>query len=247
MFPIVTMTVTWVLVVARLVIAVQLTRVARRQKLPNLLWLAAFFYLTGIGDIFATLAPVTNLYRPFLILVGLSEIMMVMFIQKTFYQDRKGPFLIFMGIAFIILAVDSLYAMYLPYNSPFNWLWLLWIGYQAYKKIAADQAVDDWIKARYKLMIVYSGLALVAPLWTLLSLIGMVVPAVLAVLYAPTAVLIAQVGILAFVTVGIVLQYLAWVMPERYRQWLNRNYQPLVKEAVEASLTEEEIMRQLTI
>lgn len=246
MFPIVTMTVTWIVVVARLIIAVQLTRVARRQKLPNLLWLAAFFYLTGIGDIFATLAPVTNIYQPFTILTGVGEIVMVMFIQKTFYQDRKSPFPIFMGLALIVLAADILYAVYLPYHSPFNWLWLLWAGYQAYRRIVADQAVDDWIKARYKLVIAYSGLSLVAPLWTILFLIAMVVPTVAAFLYAPTNVLIAQVGILAFVTAGIVLQYLAWVMPERYREWLNRNYQPPVQEAVEANLTEEEIMRQLT-
>jgi len=169
-----------------------------------------------------------------------------MFIQKTFYQDRKSPFPIFMGLALIVLAADILYAEFLPYHSPFNWLWLVWAGYQAYRRIADDQAVDDWIKARYKLVIAYSGLSLVAPLWTILFLIAMVVPAVAAFIYAPTNILIAQVGILAFVTAGIVLQYLAWIMPEKYREWLNRNYQPPAKEAAEADLTEEEIMRQLT-
>jgi hypothetical protein len=218
MFPIVTMTVTWVLVVARLVIAVQLTRVARRQKLPNLLWLAAFFYLTGIGDIFATLAPVTNLYRPFLILVGLSEIMMVMFIQKTFYQDRKGPFLIFMGIAFIILAVDSLYAMYLPYNT-LSMLWLLLIGIRLQEN--CRRSAWDTVKARYKLDRLL-GLALCA-LWTLLSLIGIGSSAVLAC-YTPQRRVKSPVGF--WLCYGrVVLQYLSLSCREN-RPMALPNYQP---------------------
>ncbi|MBN1428858.1 MAG: hypothetical protein JXB07_10775 [Anaerolineae bacterium] len=243
MFPIVTMTITWILVVARFIIAVQLTRVGLRQKLPNLLWLAAFFYITGLGDIFLTLSPVTNLLWPFFLAVGLSEVMLVMFIQKTFYQDRKSPYLVFMAIALAILAADMITAQFLPYYSPFNWLWLIWVGHQAYKRIAADRAVEDWVKARYKLIIAYSLAALVAPLYTILTLIAMVVPAVAGLLYSPTALLVAQVGILIFVTIGIVLEYLAWVMPGRYQQWLNRNYQPTVQDEVE--LSEEEIMSQL--
>ena len=190
MFPIVTMTITWVLVVARLIIAVQLTRVARRQNLSNLLWLAAFFYLTGLGDIFATLAPVTNLIWPFPLSAGVGEILLVMFIHKTFYRDRKSPFLIFMVLAVLVLVADIFYAFYLPYHSPFNWLWLVWVGYQAYKRIASDPTVDDWVKARYKLVIAYSVLALMPPIWTVFSLVGMVVPAVATFMYNPTVCLL---------------------------------------------------------
>jgi hypothetical protein len=56
---------------------------------------------------------------------------------------------------------------------------------------------------------------------------------------------VAQVGILVFTTIGIILEYLAWVMPEGYRTWLNRNYQSPVQERAEAELSEEEIMRKL--
>jgi len=237
------MTITWILVVARFIIAVQLTRVGLRQKLPNLIWLAAFFYLTGTGDIFLTLSPVTNLLWPFFLTHGLGEVTLVMFIQKTFYQDRKSPYLIFMALALAVLAADMIYAVFLPYHSPFNWIWLLWVGYQAYKRIAADRAVEDWVKARYKLIIAYSLAALVAPLWTILYLITLVAPAFATWLFDPTALVVAQVGLLVFVTIGIVLEYLAWVMPGRYQKWLNRNYQPPTQD--EGELSEEEIMSQL--
>ncbi|MBN2117292.1 MAG: hypothetical protein JW730_12010 [Anaerolineales bacterium] len=245
MFPIVTMTITWILVVARFIIAVQLTRVGRRQQLPNLLWLAGFFYITGIGDIFITLSPVTNLMWPFFLAVGLAEVMLVMFIHKTFYQDRKSPYLIFMVIALAILAADMFYPSFLPYYSPFNWLWLIWVGYQAYKKIASDPAVEDWVKVRYKLIVAYSLAALAAPLYTILTLIALFIPAMAGWLYIPASILVAQVGILVFVTIGIVLEYLAWVMPEGYRRFLNRNYQPPARDKAELELSEEEIMRKL--
>lgn len=250
MFPIVTMTITWILVAARFIIAVQLTRVGLRQKLPNLLWLAGFFYITGIGDIFITLSPKTNLLWPFFLAVGLGEVMLVMFIHKTFYQDRKSPYLIFMVIALGILVVDMVLLRvnpeqtYLPHYNPFNWLWLIWVGYQAYKKIAANPAVEDWVKARYRLIIAYSLAALVAPLYSIISLIPYISQDFGAWFYTgttgPIIQLVAQVGILAFVTIGIVLEYLAWVMPEKYRKWLNRNYRPLVQDKAE-----EEVMRKL--
>lgn len=249
MFPIVTLTITWILVIARLIIAIQLTRVGQRHKLSNLFWLAGFFYITGIGDIFITLSPVTAIIWPFFLAVGLGEVMLVMFIQKTFYQDRKSPYLIFMVIALAIFGA-SLYMLanqmtFLPYYSPFNWLWLIWVGYQAYKKIATDQAVEDWVKARYKLIIAYSLAALVAPIYTILTLLPFVIPSVVAWLFAPTSILVAQITILVFVTIGIALEYLAWVMPESYRRYLNRNYRAPVPDKVEMELSEEEIMRRL--
>src|SRR5512145_62876 len=224
MFPIVTMTITWILVIARFIIAVQLTQVGRRQKLPNLLWLAAFFYITGTGDIFITLSPVTKLLWPFFLAVGLGEVMLVMFIHKTFYQDRKSPYLIFMVIALGILVMDLVSlrvnpaTTYLPHYNPFNWLWLIWVGYQAYKKIVTNPAVEDWVKARYRLIIAYSLAALAAPLYSIISIIPYVSQSFGAWFYTeptgPTIQLIAQVGILVFVTIGIALEYLAWVMPE---------------------------------
>jgi len=48
-----------------------------------------------------------------------------------------------------------------------------------------------------------------------------------------------------FSTVGVVLAYLAWVMPEKYRLYLNRNYQPPVQDKAGMELSEEEIISKL--
>ncbi len=234
---------TWILVAARLIIAIQLTRVGRRHQLPNLFWLAGFFFITGIGDIFFTFAPITTVIWPFFLSVGLGEVVMVMFIQKTFYQDRKSPYLIFMVIALVFLVANMTIALFIAFFSPFNWLWLIWVGYQAYKKIATNPMVEDWIKARYKLVIAYSIVALAAPLYTILSFMAFGIPSLAAWLFNETNGPLAGVVILVFTTIGIALEYLAWVMPEGYRNYLNRNYQPPAQDTPELELSEEELMR----
>jgi len=244
MIPILTLTITSILVVARFIIAVELTRVGRRQNLPNLLWLAAFFYITGTGDIFFTLSTFTNFLWPFFLSVGLGEIVLVMFIHKTFYQDRKSPYLIFMVIALIFFLIN-IFSTFFAYWSPFNWIWLIVVANQAYKRIAANPMVEDWVRARYKLVIAYSVVTLFPPLYTILWPLAIVIPSIGDVLFSPTGGVIALVVNVGFSTIGVVLAFLAWVMPEGYRNYLNRNYQPPVLDKAEVELSEEEIMRKL--
>lgn len=228
-----------ILIFTRLIIAVQLTRAARRKALPNLLWLAAFFYLTSTGDV----ALFFGLTWIFGLGVGLGEIVMVMFIHQTFYRDRRSPYLIFLAIALADTVINfqiSFDGSSLLVFSPFNWLWLMIVAYQSYKQIAADKSVEDWIKARYKLIIAYSVAALGTPMLTLLGLVAPLFPLAAAVLESL---------ILAFVILGslvtfVVLEYLAWAMPEAYRRFLNRNYQPIAQNAgFSFEMSEEEILR----
>ena len=244
MSPIVTLTITWILVIARFIIAIQLTRVGRRQNLPNLLWLAAFFYITGTGDIFFTLSSFTEFLWPFFLSVGLGEIMLVMFIHKTFYQDRKSPYLFFMFIAVVFLLVN-VFSAFFAYWSPFNWIWLIVVAYQAYKRVTVNPMVEDWIKTRYKLVIAYSLVTLFPPLYTIIWLVAMAVPSLAELIFSPVGGVVALVVNVGFSTVGVVLAYLAWVMPEPYRLYLNRNYQPPAQDKSGLELSEEEIISKL--
>ncbi|MBK9923746.1 MAG: hypothetical protein IPP66_00510 [Anaerolineales bacterium] len=244
MSPLVAVAITWVLVIARFIIAIQLTRIGRHQKLPNLLWLAGFFYITGLGDIFFTLSPFTNFIWPFFLSVGLGEIMLVMFIHTTFYQGRKSPYLVFMVIAFAFLLLN-VFSTTFAYWSPFNWIWLIVVGYRAYKQISTNLAVEDWVKIRYKLVIAYSLVTLFLPLYTVVWVSASFVPSWQTLIYSPVGGVIALMVNVSFTTLGVVLAYLAWVMPENYRRFLNRNYKPPVQDAVEMQLSEEEIINKL--
>jgi len=239
-----TLIITWILVIARFIIAIQLTRVGRRENLPNLLWLAAFFYITGTGDIFFTLSTFTNFLWPFFLSVGLGEIMLVMFIHKTFYQDRKSPYLIFMFVAVVFL-LANIFSTFFAFWSPFNWIWLIVVANQAYKHVAINPMVEDWIKARYKLVIAYSLVTLFPPLYTILWIVAMAIQPLADLIFSPVGGIIALVVNVGFSTVGVVLAYLAWVMPEKYRLYLNRNYQPPVQDKAGMELSEEEIISKL--
>jgi Ca2+/Na+ antiporter len=228
-----------ILILARLVIAVQLTRVAYRQTLPNLLWLAGFFFLTSVGDI----ALMFNLFWLFGLCVGLGEIVMVMFIHQTFYRDRKSPYLIFLVIAIVFAIADfkiSLADTKLLAFNPCNWVWLMVIGWQSYKLIRADKSVEDWIKARYKLVIAYSFFALVTPLLTVMGIASHFFPFITTILDSLALGFVVLGSLITFV----VLEYLAWVMPQGYRRFLNRRYQSIEQTpGFSLEMSEDEIIR----
>lgn len=89
------------------------------------------------------------------------------------------------------------------------WLWQAVAAFQAYRTIAQDKYVDDWIKSRYQLMVTYSCLQ---------SLVGLAMMSRFLVSDAVTEV----VALLVIVTT--VMQYLVWAMPGWYNKWLNRNF-----------------------
>jgi hypothetical protein len=228
-----------ILILARVVISIQLTRVAYRQSLPNLFWLAAFFLLTSAGDI----ALVFNLFWIFGLCVGLGEIVMVMFIHQTFYRDRKSPYLIFLAIAILFAVADfkiSLAATKLLAFNPCNWVWLIVISYQSYQLIKADKTVEDWIKVRYKLVIAYSVVALVTPMLTVMGIASHFLPFIITILDSLALGFVVLGSLIAFV----VLEYLAWVMPQPYRRFLNRSYQPIEQNHdFSFEMSEEEVLR----
>jgi hypothetical protein len=92
-----------------------------------------------------------------------------------------------------------------------------------------DRHVEDWIKWRYRLMIFYAAFLLISPINTTVNFLA---PGTL-----PSS---AWTQVVA----GAV-QYLVWVMPEAFRRFLNRKYQPALPNAgFSLEMSEEEILRQ---
>jgi hypothetical protein len=231
----------WIMIIIRIVIGVSLTRAALRQNVRNLLWLGAVFFANGLFTIFSFQAWDS----PFLFHLGilLAQVCLVLFIQQTFYRGRRSPWGMFMAITLVgglvDLWIDAGSSIEISSNTPMyvvtscNWLWHTVIAYQAYRAAVRDRAVEDWVKARYRLMIAYCCITVLVTILALVQLVLGIPPGAL------TAVQV------LFVIGSIVLQYLVWVMPERFRQYLNRNYQPSEFEAAALEQSEEEIMRQL--
>jgi hypothetical protein len=203
---------------------VQLLSTGRKYQLKNLYWLAAWSLTVAGYIIFAPTTPPTALSIPVLYYFGalLGQFFLIMFMHTTFYQGRKSPVGVFLGIlalasfgvAYLVGAGDQLNAGLAAQAAPLvNWAWHLWLAWKAHQAISGDQAVEKWVKNRYRLMIAFSmvilaGNFLILPWSTPLA--GFL-PAMLAQLVAVLNLL------------GTILVFLVWVMPEPFRLWLNRD------------------------
>lgn len=206
--------------VLRLLIALPLLAVARRNRLTNLYWLLGQFAALVIAVPFADVGLLRNAWI-FWTFISLSEIALIMFVHTTFARGRRSPMPVLMTLAVLGLVGGiagnlmgnfefSAWAVY-P-NAVLIWGWHLWEAHVAYKSISSDRFTDDWVKARYRLMIAYSGFDFFAAILGTASTTGLWV-------YAPGSIIIVLMNF-ASVTV----QLFAWVMPGWLRNWLNRNY-----------------------
>jgi hypothetical protein len=226
---------------------------AHDNNANNLNWLALVFFINAVGLPFASSAgnPLGATPASLWIFAGcvcLAQLALLLFIQATFYQNRKSPAEWFLG-AIIVAIVATLYGLAisaLPHQqsvwtatSQFAicllWGWQAWASYQAWRGVAKEKTVEDWVKGRYQLVIWYS----------LFQFVGDSAGFVLMVAAAPGMLggLPSSLGPIALVCniASVVLAYLAWAAPAGYYRWLNRNYKPPeVKE-----LSEEEVMRQM--
>jgi hypothetical protein len=211
----------YIILIARIVIAVRLLWLAART-VRSLYWLAAVFfvnaayYVMGTG-LFAVDSDVMHL--SYTVGLTIAQVLVVMFTHSTFYQGRKSPFPVFLALSLVAGVVDILWwasaassISLISLMVTVNWAWHAVVAYQAYRQVADEKYVEDWVKARYRLMIVYCALLASTGLMFLVY-----------VLPSTSAGIQSLVGLLTLV--GVVLQFLVWVMPERFRQYLNRNYQ----------------------
>lgn len=212
-----------VLTLARLWIGIQLFLTARKSRLDNLYWLSAVFVL-AVYSISSSQAA-SPLENPWVFHLGFlaGQFCLSMFIHTTFYRGRKSPVAIVLGI-FALALVVNIYllsinnvklATVVAGVSLVNWVWHLIVARSAYIAIANDASVEQWIKARYRLMIVYIVLIIISSIQSVLASTS------LAPLIPSFVVLIT----LLFVLASIVLQFLVWAMPEWFRLWLNRTPQ----------------------
>ncbi|MEW5868065.1 MAG: hypothetical protein AB1894_02230 [Chloroflexota bacterium] len=203
--------------------------------MDNLGWLAAAFSIAAVFYILAWVVigqmPGLRGWNVFIAIIGetLSAICILFFTHATFYQGRSSPRWIYATLT-ILAAVGVVWfnlqnlnptndadqrtffqlgmTMMVGVAKFFPWSWHLWAGWQSYAQVSVSQDIENWIKGRYRLVIGYS-IAMVTGSLILLAapLLGFNVANSLTGLTLIFA---------------IVPQFLAWVMPEPYRKWLNR-------------------------
>jgi hypothetical protein len=165
-----------VLIALRLVIGLALVNSARHNKLPNLYWLAGYFFLYVVLLPFGPTAgnplgnlPILSLWLSTSLYVAASGVL-AGFIHTTFYLHKNSPVGWFLG-AYAVLALVTVYGMAVsasnfkqsPWVAAGNainllmWAWHGWAALRARQGLAQNRTVEDWVKARYGLMVAYSA------------------------------------------------------------------------------------------
>lgn len=212
--------------ILRLLVAIPLFMTARRNRLNNLYWLSANFLCLVIAVPFAA-AGTLNVPWIFWTFISLTEITLIMFVHTTFYQGRKSPMPVFMGITLLGMLggiygnitnnfVFSAWSVY-PIAA-LVWAWHFAEAYRAYGSVESDASTEDWVKARYTLMITYSVLDFVSALLGTATTTGIWDNSLSSLI------------VVAINIISVIIQMLTWVMPEWFRRWLNRNQQTRIEQ-----------------
>ncbi len=250
-------------------IGLRVLQYGQKNNLPQFHWLALSFFGLAIAQLSSLY--IFTLY-PLLVIAQLISLFgLLVFVRDTFYKGKRSQYPIMLALTLVIYLIALFYAV--QYHlirasiDPGNfwaqtqfyrvgdpayqqiwgvmdkawiaevigfaiaWMWQFWAAWQALKVIGNNPYVEDWVKSRYR-MILYSG-----AINLLVIVLGLIS------LFTRTEDLILSQPI-GSVTV-LVLQFLAWVMPDGFRKWLNRNYRP-VSEDEEPILSETEIIAQLS-
>jgi hypothetical protein len=195
---------------------IQIIRIARMRKLPEMYWLAANFIFAAVGNFFSVIVLVPMLSMVAMIATGVC---LVMFVQYSFYRDRKSPYLFIIGLL-LVLAVWQIYSTITSPASFFSltqlgfaviWGWQAFLAIKTHRHFAKDETVEDWIKGRYLFWFAYTFASFLMSVRMLLPL-----PYQSFEQYITTPLLI----------LAVIVQYITWVMPEPVRRFLNRNYKP---------------------
>ena len=211
----------------RSIIGIQLVISARKSNMKNL-YILALYYLVGSFGLPFKLDFMDSQFI-LMFFLNFAQLILLIFIHQTFYVQKKSPLLIIFIISFLTSVVSvfilGLYILdptigeNLPYIAQVigavagivTFGWLVTIAWKSYSRIAPSTTIEDWLKMKYKLIILYS--------------IIIIIPLCFYFIPDSTAQgspLIIPMGILAIF--GWIVQYFTWVMPEKLVQYFNRNY-----------------------
>lgn len=232
------------MIVIHLVIGVSLLKKSKKSGMKNLYWLSAVFLINGLNGVFfmdAFMNPTAQWFG-----AGVTLLCHIVFTVQTFFQNKSSPYKTFFAISICLSIISVFIAILIQFvnftelsstipsavyavNVTITWGWYYVVTKKAYNEIENSKYVEDWVKKRYKLTIVYSLMIILAsiliPFYTENQNTGLM--------------------LITFLLIdgSLVLQFMAWVMPKSLKKFFNRNF--LTGENIQDdNLSEEEIMMQ---
>ena len=236
-----------------LIVGLNLLHKTIKTKIKNLAYLTAFH----LGAALAAFFQMFNSYSDELIYNLIVKILyfscvifLSLFIRLTFYKDKKSPFALIIVISTVASIVSLIAGIINPTSEKDIFYFLgtftldilimiatFWYAFIAMKQYAAfkNQTIQPWIKKRYLISSITAACFASSGLSsTIISIINWE----LSDRTISTLSLLITTILLSTFVIG---SFLAWVMPERLKQYFNKGYQA----TDEIELSEEEIMKQM--
>ena len=237
-----------IFVVLYIVMAISLYLSSRKENKQNLFILFLYYTITSVSlVILMTNTQITIIL--YTIITMITTVVLLTFIDRTFYQDRKSPFKIILISAIILRITELITSVYAGIVTVDNEIygtleviriisigcgvilsatWMFMSARKSLKSLSSSKAVEPWVIGRYKLIEFYT--------------ICDVVMGILICISSPFTsgqINLATLLILVVNMFKISTELLAWVMPKRFKKYLNRGY---TSAAIIDELSEEEIM-----
>jgi len=232
-----------IFLVFRVITGVFLFKTWRETKKNNLLILVIFFFMNAITLLFLVFGNLMLYDVNTILTMGVGLI----FIDRTFYQDRKSPFKVLLALTLVLgtLAIISLtlfersimllqniafllHNIFVGANFVIFGLWSFIAASGSLKSFSSSDAVEPWVKGRYRLVKFYSiCIILVGSLTVFTPVEGTVNWALLVILVANI--------------LRIAGETIAWIMPNFLKRYFNRGYASIdiIEELSEAEIMEE--------
>jgi hypothetical protein len=220
-----------------------------KLKQFNLFFLALFFFLNPLEIIFILIIGSSAIINM------LSNISLVIFTKYTFFREKKSPFLFLLILLVIVKVSDLIIKLFIPFSIPLNFvltpseipffyvyliltsssvlLSYLWLGLASlkYYKLIKVENIEPWIKKRYQIIGYFSIII------SLNSIIYLLIPSNT---YDWEAIFPFTLGLLLTIntTIFSLSNLIAWIMPQRLKNYYNKDYQRIIEE----DFSEDELM-----
>ncbi|MHA2007319.1 MAG: hypothetical protein ACXABO_14650 [Promethearchaeota archaeon] len=230
-----------IFLVFRVITGVFLFGTWRQTRKQNLLILVLFFFMNALTLLFLVFE---NLMM-YDINTIITMVIGLVFIDRTFYQDRKSPFKLLLALTLVLgtLTVVSfiifersiiierniaflLHNIFVGADFAIFGLWSFIAASGSLKSFSSSDAVEPWVKGRYRLVKFYSVCIILVGSLTLFT------PVEGTVNWALLVILVANILRIAGETI-------AWIMPNFLKKYFNRGYTSV---DLSEELSEEEIL-----
>ena len=170
----------------------------------------------------------------------------LIFTNKIFrINKKKGRFHVILFTALFISGIFVYTKLINPTEDPFipyslftsiawtTWGWFTFESAIAFRKIQKNHYVEDWVKARYLMMVLYGFFTICV--WILTWVIKKDLS---------NQIIMGLITI--FAIFGILTQFLTWIMPRSLKVYLSRNYERVGDEIINADIIQF-LSQQLTL